>query len=196
MTKPAKIKLKAVMWRLLQSGKVVTYDELQELAGVSRSYAQEWMATLIKREVVRKLSKGRYQLIDDACPESEAIDNTTHLKFQSRPRSIAKRTIKNLPETKIWQAILRLKKFYMTELVAENLGNKTTVYQYCAALARAGYLKKDFKASKGSSCLYTLERVTGDVAPITMRALYLYDYNTDEIWNDIPESREIKKHLL
>jgi len=195
MTRPGKPKLKTIMWRLMQNRKVVTYDDLQELAGVSRSYAQEWMATLVKREVVRKLSNGRFQLIGDIVSEPKTIGSTVHLKFKDRPRGVIARKIDVLPETKLWQAILKLKKFRLIELVEMNLANKTTAYQYCAALVRAGFLKKDRKKRKSNQCVYSLAKVTGDAAPVIGRALYLYDPNTDRIWDDVPVAGDIKKHL-
>lgn len=43
-----------IMWRLLKMRRRVTLDDLVELAGVSRDYAREWLAMLVKREVVRR----------------------------------------------------------------------------------------------------------------------------------------------
>jgi predicted HTH transcriptional regulator len=43
-----------VMWRLLRMRKRATLDDLVEMAGVSRDYAREWLAALVKREVARR----------------------------------------------------------------------------------------------------------------------------------------------
>ena len=59
-----------VMWRLLKMRRRVTLNDLVELAGVSREYAREWLAILVKREVVRKTQQAAnlpavWQLIND-----------------------------------------------------------------------------------------------------------------------------------
>lgn len=195
MSKSEKPRLKTIMWRLLQSRKVVTYDDLQELAGVSRSYAQEWMSTLIKREIVRKLSKGRFQLMGDIYPELEIANKTIHLKFKNLPRNLTPLKTDEIPETILWRAILKLRKFCMADLYEKNLANKTTAQQYVTALVKAGFLKKDIKRRLYNRCFYRLGKVTGNKAPLIGRALYLYDPNTDKIWDNIPVSRKIKKHL-
>jgi len=62
---PAK---REVMWRLLKMRRRVTVDDLVELAGVSLDYAREWLAILVKREVVRKIQEpgGMWVLINDS----------------------------------------------------------------------------------------------------------------------------------
>lgn len=190
MTKGKKFKLKTIMWRLLKSRKVVSYDDLQELAGVSRSYAQEWMATLVRRKVVKKLDSGKYRLSE----HEEPVVSTPCLpgnmpeafKFQRRS-NIEPLKAGNAPEKKLWKAILEMKVFSLTDLIAKDIANKTTVRQYVTVLTRAGFLA----ASKNWPCVYSLADITGEKAPLMGRALYLYDPNTNRIWDDIPVSRKV-----
>ena len=187
------------MWRLLRARKVVSYDDLQELAGASRSYAREWMATLIKREVVRKLSKGRYQLINDAAPETPVKElpgeKATRLKMAPGKFGLTLQKIDAQPESKLWEVIVRLKHFYLNDLVNLNITSKTSTRQYVALLVRSGFLKKDRLKGRFNLCRYTLARNTGDAAPVIGRARFLYDPNTNNIWDDIPEGRKIRKQL-
>ena len=187
------------MWRILQSRKVVTYDDLQELAGVSRSYAQEWMATLIKRNVVKKTDSGKYRLV---CHETPVMPEPEHdirlpepLKFQVRTRTEPTKA-GNAPERKLWKAMLEMKAFTLSDLLEKDIANKTTVRQYVTALTRAGFLS----VSKRFPFVYSIAAVTGEKAPLMGRALYLYDPNTNRIWDDVPVSRkvleEIKKNGL
>lgn len=199
MTKHEKTRLKTIMWRLLRARKVISYDELQELAGVSRSYAQEWMATLIKRQVVRKLSKGRYQLINDAAPETPAKElsgeKATRLKMAPGRGGLTMQKIDAQPESKLWETIVKLKRFYLNDLVDLNITSRTSTRQYVALLARSGFLKKKRLEGKFNLCHFTVARVTGDAAPVIGRARFLYDPNTNNIWDDIPEGRKIRKQL-
>jgi hypothetical protein len=189
--------LKIIMWRLLKIRKTMTYDDLQELAGVSRSYAQEWMATLIKRGVVKKIGNGKYRLIDSPRPEPEPENRRlTRLKIKGKPRGIEHpRDLATAPETRLWNAIREMKQFMVSDLVDMKLANKTTTYQYCGILVRAGYLHSDKIEGQWNKKYYTLARVTGDIPPVIGRALYLYDPNTDQIWDDIPQPGEIRKQL-
>lgn len=59
------------MWKILRARKSVTAADLQELAGASKSYAQEWLRMLARREIVKRLSgspigRAKYQLIKDS----------------------------------------------------------------------------------------------------------------------------------
>lgn len=199
MTKHEKTRLKTIMWRLLRARKVVSYDELQELAGASRSYAQEWMATLVKREVVRKLSKGRYQLINEAAPETPAKElpgeKATRLKMGPGRGGLTLQKIDDQPESKLWEAIVKLKQFYLIDLIDLNITGKTPTSQYVALLTRSGFLKKERLEGKNNLCHFTVARITGDAAPVIGRARFLYDPNTNNIWDDIPEGRKIRKQL-
>jgi hypothetical protein len=67
---------KEVMWRVLRARRVVTVTDLQELAGASREYAQEFMGRLEKQGVVQRLSApgganhpDKFRLVDDPGPE-------------------------------------------------------------------------------------------------------------------------------
>jgi len=189
--------LKIIMWPLLKIRKTMTYDDLQELAEVSRYYAQEWMATLIKRGVVKKIGNGKYRLIDPPRPEPGPKNRRlTRLKIKGKPRGIEHpRDLATAPETRLWNAIREMKQFLVSDLVDMKLANKTTTYQYCGILVRAGYLQSDKIEGQWHKKYYTLARVTGDIPPVIGRALYLYDPNTDQIWDYIPQPGEIRKQL-
>lgn len=55
--KARKPERREVMWRLLRARIIVTVEDLQEMAGVSREYAEEWLRMLVKKEIVRKTGK-------------------------------------------------------------------------------------------------------------------------------------------
>jgi|GEM_PF-604794 len=60
--------IKIAMWKLLRARRVVTISDLRELAGASEAYAAEWLRTLAKRGIVRKIRKANpatYQLTKD-----------------------------------------------------------------------------------------------------------------------------------
>jgi hypothetical protein len=68
--------LHEIMWRFLRARKVVTIDDLREIAGASRNYATEWMRMLQKHELVKVIRTGnlrKYQLISDqvAVPQND-----------------------------------------------------------------------------------------------------------------------------
>lgn len=54
-----------VMWRLLRARRSVTVDDLQELAGVSREYAQRFCAAMVRHDAARRIAPGHYQLSAD-----------------------------------------------------------------------------------------------------------------------------------
>lgn len=65
-TQPSRQK---VMWNYIRMrskcGATVTIEELRGAADISEKYAREWMDFLIKRGFVKKLNKGRFQLVKD-----------------------------------------------------------------------------------------------------------------------------------
>lgn len=76
----AEIEKRRVMWSLLKMRRIVSVEDLQELAGVSKDYALEWLLSLVKNEAARKITPAnptlpcRWQLIKDVdvMPEDEA----------------------------------------------------------------------------------------------------------------------------
>jgi len=58
------IEKREVMWRLLRMRRQLSVDDLVELAGVSRDYAQEWLQMLAGREIVKVLNNGTWLLVD------------------------------------------------------------------------------------------------------------------------------------
>ena len=64
--KPAeRPQIQLVMWRIMRARRAVTIEDLQELAGASAAYAKQWLMMLARRQIVRKLSNGKYHLIQD-----------------------------------------------------------------------------------------------------------------------------------
>jgi len=90
--KNGKPQVQEVMWRILRMRKVVTKEDLQELAGASRNYAKEWLNMLVRREVARKLSGGRYQLISDAVEMPVNIEKAEklYMLYMKRKREAIK----------------------------------------------------------------------------------------------------------
>ncbi|MCF8112789.1 MAG: hypothetical protein K9K21_02930 [Desulfotignum sp.] len=64
--------LKTIMWRLLKMRRTVTAEDLVGMSGATRSYVDEWMRLLHKREIVKRTGPGRYKLINDDVEEPEA----------------------------------------------------------------------------------------------------------------------------
>lgn len=75
-----KPEIREAMWKLLRARRVVTIADLQELAGASRTYAEEWLGTLHKHGVVRRIRPGRYQLIKDRVAMPDLTDNRLKLR--------------------------------------------------------------------------------------------------------------------
>lgn len=56
---------RVVMWRFLRMRKRVTVGDLQEVAGVSEKYAEEWLQMLARRGIVKSTTSGKFQLLGD-----------------------------------------------------------------------------------------------------------------------------------
>lgn len=82
-----------VMWRVLRTRRRVTVEDLVVMAEVSPQYAKEWLATLVKREVVRKHQQpgliGTWQLINDTIDMPEDDAKATKLREMRRKRKEA-----------------------------------------------------------------------------------------------------------
>jgi DNA-binding transcriptional ArsR family regulator len=75
--------IKIAMWKLLRARRVVTISDLRELAGASEAYAAEWLRTLAKRGIVRKIRKANpatYQLAKDTVELPDLTDNAMKLR--------------------------------------------------------------------------------------------------------------------
>ncbi len=173
-----KVNIKTRMWKILTARGAVTYDDLQELTGASRVYAQEWMATLVKRGVVKKLSDGRYRIVDMDGNGRKPSGET--LAIHSLPDGYQQHE----PEMVLWAEILKLKKFSADELIEKKLANETTTRQYVALLRRAGILSgervKNKKNRPGSPMVYRLTGKAGPMAPLMGRCFYIFDPNSGD----------------
>ncbi len=77
--KARKTERREVMWRLLRARVFVTVEDLQEMAGVSREYAEEWIRMLVKKEIVRKTGKA-YRLVSDPVEMPENTEKAGQLR--------------------------------------------------------------------------------------------------------------------
>lgn len=196
-----KTPLKTIMWRILQTRKTVTYDDMQELTGASRTYIQEWMTTLIKRGVVEKLKHGHFRMIDELAEMDGAqeTDPVIHpLSYGSRPSKPARVR----PEYQLWQAIKRMKTFTQGEMKELKLANLCFTSLYISMLCKAGILEertlKDKKLPQYGGRYpkqYKLTKKAGKGTPIIGRMTYLYDPNQNEYFLTQMERFENKKGL-
>lgn len=207
MAKSRKPQIKTVMWRLFRARKVITYDDLQELAGASRKYAQEWMAGLIKKGFAKKISNGRYMLNEEAYFQSVDSDSGKIQKGEQAgqqddtetdqsqkpvlnplsPGRAPNACRKERPEYQMWTAIIELKRFTFNDLAELNLACKTLVRQYLALLSRAGILSTKVLNDKKRGQYqgrylkrYELTEKAGPEAPLVGRCFYIFDPNTGE----------------
>jgi len=71
--------LRQKLWRVFRRLRTVTVDDLVELTGASEAYAKEFLRTLVKRGVARRIDdprrqeKSKYQMVEDPVkmPENE-----------------------------------------------------------------------------------------------------------------------------
>lgn len=84
---------RVVMWRILRMRRRVTVDDLVELAGVSASYALEWLRALVAREVVIKQQatgqKGTWLLINDTVDMPVDTEKAERLRALRRRQKAA-----------------------------------------------------------------------------------------------------------
>ncbi len=53
--KSCEVEKREIMWRTFRMRKVVTIEDLQEFAGCSHSYAKQWLAMLVKRNLAIRI---------------------------------------------------------------------------------------------------------------------------------------------
>jgi hypothetical protein len=69
-----------VMWRFLRMNRTVTVEDLREVAGVTANYAREWIRLLMKREIVRAIGTGKYQLVKDSLENPKDVEKAERLR--------------------------------------------------------------------------------------------------------------------
>ncbi len=69
-----------VMWSVLRMRRSVTVEDLAELGGCTVSWASEWLASLVKMEVVRNEGNGRYRLIKDTVEMPVSREKAEYLR--------------------------------------------------------------------------------------------------------------------
>ena len=77
--------LQEIMWRILRARRTVTIDDLVELAGASREYAEEWLYMLARRDVVKRTGNRqnggwKYRLIQDVVERPCNTEKTEKLR--------------------------------------------------------------------------------------------------------------------
>jgi len=139
----------------------------------------------------RMTQKGK-RLFDPNAPKEPVI-----LTLSSSQKDLGGKKPKLRPEHNLWAAIKEFKKFITNDLLEMKLASETTVRQYVALLARAGFLNKkrlnDKKKNKGEGCYplqYTLVGNPGDEAPLMGRVFYVFDPNTGKYWTTPMEGLE------
>jgi len=67
-----KPQLREIMWRFLRAKKTVSVEDLQEIAGAKKAYAQEWLQMLCRNGIAKRLGK-KYIIIKDpvAMPDDD-----------------------------------------------------------------------------------------------------------------------------
>lgn len=87
--------LKTAMWAVLRMKRVVTINDMQELAEAPREYVKEFMDMLTRRGCVEKITQsGRlvYRLIEDSGPETPTavpnIEKSEHI-LKSKEQALA-----------------------------------------------------------------------------------------------------------
>jgi hypothetical protein len=76
------------MWRILRMRRRITSDELAELAAVGRKYAQEYLRSLVRAEIVRK-NGNAYELTHDSVSAPPVDDNAAKLRQLRAKRKAA-----------------------------------------------------------------------------------------------------------
>ncbi|MGE4442088.1 MAG: hypothetical protein AB7D27_11460 [Desulfomicrobium sp.] len=74
------VQLRQKMWSILRARRVVSVEDLMELTGASRPYAQQWSRMLEEHELVRRLDDGRIQLVNDPVVMPEDTTKAEKLK--------------------------------------------------------------------------------------------------------------------
>lgn len=54
------------MWMVIRWRRVLSVDDLREIAGVSKTYAYKFMNLLMQNKIIKKISPGKYQIRVDA----------------------------------------------------------------------------------------------------------------------------------
>ena len=84
------VQLRQKMWSILRARRVVSVEDLMELAGASRGYALEWARMLERNELVRRLDDGRVQLLHDPVIMPENTAKAEQLKALRRRAALEK----------------------------------------------------------------------------------------------------------
>lgn len=83
--------VREVMWRFIRMNRRATVEDLMEVAGASVEYAREWLRTLVKRRVVRKISHGpnkpcTWQLVNDTVEMPQDEEKASKLRELRRKK--------------------------------------------------------------------------------------------------------------
>lgn len=92
------------MWRVIRAKRTFTLDDLAELSGASRLYCKEFVALLIRREVVKKISKpgvpAVYRLVEDPgpalAPDRDKAEKLREIRARQKLRAGVERMIEEM----------------------------------------------------------------------------------------------------
>ena len=82
------VQLRAKMWSILRSRRVVSIDDLMELTGASRPYAQQWTRTLARQEIVAVQEDGRFRLVKDTVEQPDNEVKAEQLRQLRRRKAL------------------------------------------------------------------------------------------------------------
>ncbi|MBU0969187.1 MAG: hypothetical protein KKC20_01005 [Proteobacteria bacterium] len=170
--------------------KVKEYEKagLLKRAGLGSKKEKLWRLTL---EGKRQFDPNAFNKIITHAP----AEKINRMKLHPGKHNLSYQDLANQPEASLWKAITGLKQFLANDLVKMEITSKTGVYQYLALLVRAGFLKKELTLKTCNQCCYILIKNTGSAAPVIGRTWFLFDPNTGETWDDIPEREKINQQL-
>jgi hypothetical protein len=83
-----KVQIRAKMWSILRSRRVVSVEDLMELSGASRGYARQWTTMLEGHEIVRRLDDGRVQLVADPVVQPDDEVKAAQLRKIRRKKAL------------------------------------------------------------------------------------------------------------
>ncbi|NCC91718.1 MAG: hypothetical protein EOM10_00315 [Opitutae bacterium] len=84
------VQIRAKMWSILRSRRVVSIEDLMELTGSSRGYALQWTRTLARHEIVTVQEDGRFRLVKDTVEQPDNEAKAAQLRQLRRRQALEK----------------------------------------------------------------------------------------------------------
>lgn len=94
------VQVRQKMWTILRARRVVSIDDLMELADASQDYAKQWLGMLVAHEIVIRQDDGRYRLVNDTVeqPANEAKAEKLRQIRRRKALQTMSEALKNLTE--------------------------------------------------------------------------------------------------